>query len=105
MAGAAAFAPNRRMFECEGTALVPMAFEAAWLIGRKALDHRLAKGPVRIVAIDAGHLVLRNLVAEGLGELGFDALMAARAEGIDLGCVSGNQPRRSIGMNGVTDNA
>ena len=105
VAGIAALELHGRVLERERTAFIAMTFEAARLIRREGLGHGRPQGAVGIVAIHAGHLVLRNLVAEGFGELRLDALMATGAERVHLRSGARHQARRAIRMDGVAGDA
>ena len=105
VAGIAALELHGRVLERERTAFIAMTFEAARLIRREGLGHGRPQGAVGIVAIHAGHLVLRNLVAEGFGELRLDALMATGAERVHLRSGARHQARRAIRVNGVAGDA
>ena len=75
----ATFKAHRRVLKCEWTALVAVAIETAGLVRGKGLGHKRPKGPVRIVAIEAGHGPFRKPVVIGLLELGPDIEVTARA--------------------------
>src|SRR5580704_17028965 len=66
----AAFKAHRCMFEREWTPFVAMTREAPGLIGCEALEHGVPNTAMRIVAVDAAHCSLRELVMEGPLELG-----------------------------------
>ncbi len=65
MTAPTALKPYGRMLECEWSAFVPVALEAAGLIRREGLHHAGPETSMRIVAIDARHGALRNAVLEG----------------------------------------
>jgi hypothetical protein len=70
MTGLAAFKAHRRMLECEGAALVAVAFEAPRFVGREALQHNRTNAAVRIMAVHAAHRAFAELVMEWALELG-----------------------------------
>ena len=96
MTGRAAFEANRRVFEREGSPDFRMALEATGFVARSVLHVARAKATVRIVAIEAGHGVLNEAVGVGLLELRPRRQMAASAELVDLGRLSGDQMLRTV---------
>ena len=76
--------PHGRMLERERATFIAVALEASGLIRSERLRHRLAHRAVRIVAVHAGHLIFRHLVAEWLRELRLHALMASGTKCVHL---------------------
>ena len=105
VAGGAAFIADGRVLEGEGTTFIAVAFDAARLIAGKGLAHGGLRGPVRIVAIDARHRILGNLVPVRLLKLCHDIQVAAGAKLIDLFGRSCHQANRPVGVNRMAGNA
>jgi hypothetical protein len=105
MARGAAFESHRFMLECEGAALIAVAVETSGFVGAEALLHRGAYGTVRIVAIDAAHRVLRQLVMVGLLELRPYVQVATGALRIDRGVAVWYQTQGPIRVNFVATHA
>ena len=98
VARGAGFEAHRRMLERERPALVPVALEAARFVGgtRRAM---------RIVAIHAGHFILRHFVAKWLLKLRVYTQVATAAEAVDLRGNTRYQPCRPVRMHLVADHA
>ena len=84
--------PDRPMLEGERTTLIAMAREAARLICSECLDHRRTHGSMRVVAIDAGHCLFRQLVVVRPLKLGPNIRMTTAAQLID--CRDGARHQR-----------
>ena len=83
VAGRTSLESHRTMLEGERPAFVAMAIEASRLVRAERLRHRGLHAAVRIVAIDAAHRALRQLVMKRLLELRRDRQMAAFALLVD----------------------
>lgn len=105
VAAAATFKTDYRMLEGERTAFIPMTVETSWFIGGEYPGHCRPHGAVRIVAIDAGHGALGQLVVVGPLELCPDIDVTARALLVDRRSFASHQAERSIGMDFVTRGA
>ena len=105
MAGGASFEPHRRMFERKRSALIAMAFDTAGLISRECLSHCRPRRPMRVMTIDAGHSIFRNLVPVGFLKLSHYLQVASGAHFVDLFRRPGNQPHRSVRVDGVAGDA
>src|SRR5579863_3364583 len=105
MAGLASFESDRAMFEGERTPLVAMAAQAARLVRSEALRHRGPDTAVRIVAIDAAHRPLRQLVMFRALKLRPYVGVASGAHLIDRGGFSNHQRLSPVGVNLMTGGA
>src|SRR5277367_5014914 len=99
MAGGAAFEPYRSVLECERPALVAVAIQASRLVRREGLGHPRTHAAVRIVAIDAAHRALGQLVMIGPLKLSPHVEMATRAQLIDRRRLAYHQSVRPVRMN------
>jgi len=102
VAAPATFKTDYRMLERERTAFIPMTVETSWFICGEYLGHCRPHGAVRIVAIDAGHRTLRQLVVVGPLELCPDIDVTARALLVDRRSLASYQAERPVGMDFVT---
>ena len=105
VAAPATFKTHHRMLEGERTAFIPMTVEASWFIRREYLGHCRPHGAVWIMAIDAGHRALRQLVVVGPLKLRPNIDVTARALLVDRRSFASYQAERSIGMDLVTRGA
>ena len=92
----------RRVLKSEWTALIPMAFETARIVGGKTLGHRAAGASVRVVAIDARHRSFRHAMVKRLLKLSHYICVAGGALLIDGRGLACHQPKRTVGVNFMT---
>ncbi len=101
----AALKSHGRVLECEGSALIPVAFEAAWLVCREGLHHTGPEASMRVVAIHARHGVLSYAVFERPLKLRHYILMATGALLIYRSRLARDQPERSVRVDLMTGGA
>lgn len=92
MASGAAFHAHGSVFECEGTALIAVTFQAARFVGGDIAQSGVDEAAVGVVAIDAIDAALLEAVAVGFLELSHGSNVAGAAVGdvlFGLGLVNG----------------
>src|SRR5438270_6731272 len=98
MAARAAFKSYRRVLEGERASFIAVASQASGLVRSEHLQHGRSHGSVRVVAIDAGHRALGQLVMDRPLELRPDSDMATPALLIDRHRRARNHSGRAVGM-------
>jgi hypothetical protein len=105
MASGTAFKADRCVFKGERTALVSMALEAAWLIGRETLRHCGPYASVRVVAIDAGHCAFHHPVMKRFLKLRRDGSVADGALLVDRRRLARNHTQGAVSVHFVARGA
>ncbi len=90
--GRASLISHGRMFKRKRPALIAMALDAARFVRSETLAHGPARGTVGIMAIDARHCVLGNLVAVRASETAPSRRGGSRRKAVDLLGVRATRP-------------